>query len=549
MKKSYVLFAFFCLHYFLNMGCFAQEPEWQWAQGAGANSYGCAFSVSVDAAGNSYVAGYFNSSITFGSSHTLTSRGSNDLYIVYYDSNGNVIWAEGAGGPGDDRAYSVATDTSGNCFVAGCFSSPAFSLDTFNLINAGGNNYDLYLVKYDEYGSVLWAVRAGGTGDDRASAVTTDNAGNSYLTGYFGSSAITFGTFTLTNSGGVDIFIVKFSPQGTVLWAKSAVGADWDFGTAVAANRFGNCFLTGYFRGNSVSFGDITLTNGNSSFYDMCLVKYAPDGTVLWARSAGGSGDDIGSGVAADAFDNCLVAGYFKSPAIVFGTVTLTNAGTAEDMFVAKYDREGTVIWANSAGGTLADGLLGITVDSLGNACVAGYFKSPTITFGTTTLTNAAGGLADIFLAIYDQNGTPSWARSAGGTGDDYAVSVAVDSARNCLLAGYFGSPSLTFGSATLTNAGTTDMFISKMGNYTGIKDLNNSPSISVLPNPTNGYLTVNFTQKAQMEILDINGQIIKSFNNEGKEMNIDLTNFPGGLYFLKATTENGVVIRKFIKL
>jgi len=76
------------------------------------------------------------------------------------------------------------------------------------------------------------------------------------------------------------------------------------------------------------------------------------------------------------------------------------------------------------------------------------------------------------------------------------------------------------------------------MGNYTGIKDLNNSPSISVLPNPTNGYLTVNFTQKAQMEILDINGQIIKSFNNEGKEMNIDLTNFPGGLYFLKATTE-----------
>lgn len=548
MKKAILLCAAigsFCL---LNIHIRAQAPDWQWAQGAGDNSYDYAYSVTVNASGNSYVAGYFNTSITFGTSYTLTSNGSTDLYIVNFDPNGNVIWAEGTGGSGDDRAYSVATDASGNCFMAGCFKSPSVSFDTFNLTNAGGNTYDVFLAKYDANGSVIWAKGAGGTGDDRAWAVAVDKYGNIYLTGYFVSSSISFDTFTLTNSGGVDIFTVKFSQEGAVQWAKSAAGSDWDFGTAIAADEYANCYLTGYFRGSDITFGTVTLTNSNSSFYDMCLVKYGPDGTVLWAKSAGGSGEDVGSAVAVNGAGDCFVVGYFKSSTMTFGNTTLTNAGTAEDMYLAKYDPDGTLVWANSAGGTQGDVFSGVTVDSLGNICVTGYFKSPAMTFGTSTLTNAAEGLADIFLGIYDQSGSPRWAKSAGGTGDDYAVSVTVDSSRSCFLAGYFGSPSITFGSITLTNAGTSDMFISKLENYSGINDPTNPVSISVFPNPASGYLTINFTQKAIIEILNIEGQVIQSIFNDDGETTTDISALPGGLYFLKAKTEEGIIIRKFIK-
>jgi len=125
----------------------------------------------------------------------------------------------------------------------------------------------------------------------------------------------------------------------------------------------------------------------------MCLVKYAPDGTVPLGQECW---REVAMTLAPALQPMRSIIAWWRdilrALTIVFGTITLTNAGTQRICFVAKYDREGTVIWANSAGGTIGRRLCWeLTVDSLGNACVAGYFKSPTITFGTTTLTNAAG--------------------------------------------------------------------------------------------------------------------------------------------------------------
>jgi hypothetical protein len=133
----------------------------------------------------------------------------------------------------------------------------------------------------------------------------------------------------------------------------------------------------------------------------MYVAKYSPAGQVLWAKNAGVSGDNSSYSVAADNDGNCFAAGRFGGNSINFGTVTLTNKGSG-DVFLVKYDPAGNVIWARSAGGSEDDIAYGVTTDKSGYAYAAGFFKSDSIAFGTKVLTNFHTGSADIFVTEYE---------------------------------------------------------------------------------------------------------------------------------------------------
>jgi hypothetical protein len=490
------------------LNSFAQSPNYLWAKSAGGTNWDFGQSVATDANGNTFVCGYFKSpTITFGS-YTLTnaSAGGEDIFFVKYDASGNVLWAKSAGGTDNDEVYSVATDANGNCFVTGSFDSPSITFGSYTLTNAGGR--DIFLVKYDASGNVLWAKSAGGTAEDWDNSVATDANGNCFVTGSFWSSSITFGSYTLMNTGVYDMFLVKYDASGNVLWAKSAGGAGWDNSVATDAN--GNCFVTGSFDCSSITFGSDTLTNAGA--YDIFLVKYDASGNVLWAKSAGGTAEDRDNIVATDANGNCFVTGDFESPTITFGSYSLTNAG-GDDIFLVKYDASGNVLWAKSAGGTNFDGGNSVTTDANGNCFVTGSFRSSSITFGSYTLTNA--GVYDMFLVKYDANGNVLWAKSAGGTSYDYGYSVATDANGNCFICGVFGSSSITFGSDTLTNAGAYDMFLAKLDNTPS--SINEKPLLSdnmvIYPNPNTGAFTLSFTAQqggeAEINVLNILGKTV----------------------------------------
>src|SRR6185369_12691602 len=100
---------------------------------------------------------------------------------------------------------------------------------------------------------------------------------------------------------------------------------------------------------------------------DVFTAKYDPEGNVLWAASAGGTGTDNGTGIGVDAAGNCYITGHFSSTSITFGATTLTRTGS-ENVFVVKYDASGNVLWANRAGGTGFDAGSGIAVDAAGNS-------------------------------------------------------------------------------------------------------------------------------------------------------------------------------------
>ena len=302
-------------------------------------------------------------------------------------------WAKTFGGNSYDYGQCISTDANGNSYVTGYFQSPAISFGSTVLTNTDYTN--MYIAKFDASGNVVWAKEAvgGGLYYERGSGIKTDANGNSYVTGYFESPSITFGSFTLTNNGGNstgDFFIVKYDSSGNVVWARSAGGTDADDGEAISLDAMGNVYVIGTFNSPTITFGSTTLTNAGSTFVcDFFIAKYDSDGNVLWAKRAGGTDDDIGWGIATDANGNSYVTGSFRSSSITFGSTTLTNNTTQyEDVFVVKYNSSGTVVWAKSYGGNSYDSGWGISVDGSGNSYVTGYFQSPTITFGSTTLTN-----------------------------------------------------------------------------------------------------------------------------------------------------------------
>ncbi len=524
----------------LSINSFSQAPGWAWAKSVGGNSFDSALSVTTDAVGNVYVTGFFGSpTLVFGAT-ILTHAGGGDMYLAKYDASGNVLWAKSAGGIGNDEGLSVTTDTSGYIYVTGRFSSPTIVFGATTLTNSGGG--DIYLVKYDASGNVLWAKSAGGNSNEMGNSIVTEASGNVYVAGYFSSPTLVFGSTTLTNAGLSDMYLVKYDASGNVLWAKSAGGNKEDIGSSVTSDGSGNVFVTGRFESPTLVFGATTLTNAGLS--DMYLVKYDASGNVLWAKSPGGQSYNNGHSVTSDASGNVYVTGDFGGT-LVFGTTTLSTGAGGGDMYLAKYDASGNVLWAKKAGGNLDDFGYSIATDVSGNVYVTGVFFSATLVFGNTTLTNA--GFRDIYLVKYDASGNVLWAKSAGGTDNDYGASIATDASGSVYVAGYFFSPTLVFGITTLTNAGTGtfDLFIAKLNTVTGISEIFSNPLFDMYPNPASRDLhIINKELIYKFEVFDLAGQLQFSTTKSV----IDVSNLQPGIYFVKAFSSKGVVSQKFIK-
>ena len=200
------------------------------------------------------------------------------------------------------------------------------------------------VAKNDPSGGLVWATGASGNVDSLG--VANDNAGNSYVTGYFQGTA-TFGPgesteTTLISAGSGDIFVARYGPNGALVWARQAGGTGYDQGFGIAADSAGNSYVTGMFAGTAM-FGvdepsETMLTSAGSD--DIFVARYDPNGTLVWVTQARGTGSDRGRAIATDGAGNSHVIGNFKDTAI-FGPgeaneTTLTAAGGA-DSFVAKF--------------------------------------------------------------------------------------------------------------------------------------------------------------------------------------------------------------------
>ncbi len=534
---------------------YAQWPMWKWAKSYGSTQHDYGNSICTDSARNIIVTGTFDGSIDFETT-TLTSAGSEDLFVAKYDANGNTIWVKSFGGTSLDNAESIICDAGGNLFLTGFFRSPTITFGSFILTNPNAEMaYDqYYLVKLDSEGNTLWAVTSEGDGNMDGNTVNVDNSGNVVVSGMFSGSNITFGEITLNNSGNTtpDIFVIRYNPDGNVLWAKSAGGSSYDYSRAVATSNDGSIYVTGTFESAPCSFGSLVLTN--SGYNDLFVTKYDASGNEIWATSATGSGDDQGTGIVVDKDGNIIVAGSSSSETLTFDNEVLTG-NDYDKIFVSKYDNNGNTIWAKMFGGDDNDEAYSVATTNgyLDNIVVTGEFSSSILNFSSIELKNSAIGYSDIYLLVLNNDdGSVHQALQGFGNDDDEASFVTVDKLNNIYLTGNYRSTTLTFANNTVVNSvntgNSTDLFIAKAGISVGINEHNGQEHLTISPNPATEFIKLKTNQTGLAKIMDMHGKLVKSILTNKNALEINIANLPRGTYYMKVQKQNKTMVGKFIK-
>ncbi len=318
------------------------KGEVEWARSIGGSSNEFIYSVAETNDGGYIAGGYFNSNSIQVGDYTLNSNGGNDGMIIKYDAEGEVEWARSVGGSKSDDIQSVATTENGGYIAGGYFNSNSIQVGDYTLNSNGGN--DGMIIKYASSGEVEWARSVGGSiGADSIYSVASTSDGGVIVGGDFTSSKIQVGEYTLTNRGKSDGMVIKYDASGEVEWAKAIGGDEGDEIHSVAITEDGGYIAGGYFSSSSIQIGEYTLTNNSSStsFSDGMIIKYASSGEVEWAKGIGGTSEDRIQSVATTEDGEYIAGGDFNSTSIEVDGKTLTNNGGADGMILEIVNQTG----------------------------------------------------------------------------------------------------------------------------------------------------------------------------------------------------------------
>jgi len=331
-----------------------------------------------------------------------------------------------------------------------------------------GSGPNTALTKFDSAGNLLWSW--GRQETDCAAhiwvrSVSIDESNNIYVSGGVWGNVI-IGDFRFPsplNFPAQAEFIAKMMPDRTIAFAKFAYNLYWEKPYLNA--RAGEFLLGGSVSDyNALRYEGITLTGSAGS--DIAVVKVNPDGSPAWARRASGTGDDQLGGMTSSPEGDIFVAGTtLASSSFGMGGV-IGAVPTSNTLLLVKMDSAGNGKWIKSVGSsfnpTVSEPVgFSAAAYSTGAGAViwAGDFA------GSLKLTSPAipsmGG-KDVFVAKLSTAGTTAWAKSFGGTNDQYANVLAVDAAGNIYVAGFFFGQ-ITIGQTTLTSRGQQDIFIAKL--------------------------------------------------------------------------------------
>ena len=363
--------------------------------------------------------------------------------FAYRITTTNVTTSYGAIGLPDGLSVDALTGA-----ISGRPSVPGTNNVTLLASNAGGTGTQpLTLIVTPRPQDFLWAQSAGILGYFvRPHSVATDGAGHVYLAGYVDSTVASDGALPVTNSA-AGPFVAKINGAGTVVWMFVGTATEYSPVNGIAVDASGNACVIGSFHG-TLRLGANTLSKPPGD-WDVFITKLDMNGNVLWAKQAGGSGQDLGNSAAVDAGGNLYVTGYFRDTS-TFGTTNLVSDGGFSDAFVAKLDGNGDYLWVRQAGGSDWNPPNAVAADASGHVYLAGSFQSATASFGSITLTNV-GVNRHGYIARLDPGGNYLWANLAGSSFEDATAAVAVDADGNAYIAGAFRSTAV-FGATTLVS-------------------------------------------------------------------------------------------------
>ncbi|MFH6772749.1 T9SS type B sorting domain-containing protein [Gaetbulibacter aestuarii] len=382
---------------------------------------------------------------------------------------------------------------------------------------------------------------------DQGNDIVMDPAGNSYVTGIMSNwtTGSVFGAGeaneTILYANGA--FVAKYDPTGLLLWAIQIGDNNFEVvSNAITLDPAGNVYITGYFQ-SEITFdpglptAQTFTANGNSR--DIFFAKFDTSGQFIWAKTWGGTGDDASgeNDIELDSNGNIYLTGAFNGT-VVFGSGEpneTTLNGNNSDIFLAKYDANGALIWAVNAGGANNDSGRNLDLDSNGNIYLTGnFYNEATFGLNLNNETSLTGSTEAGFIAKYDNDGNFQWARSP-----------------------FIGSPNTNIGVDIKV---LDDQRIVYLGTYTKTNQLtdcvsvdSDSDAIIMAQYDANGEYIWNTTFKSQLNCyglamdIDSNGFIYitglfaqDALLNEGLCNETTLVQYAQGSMFLAAYDQNG---------
>jgi len=404
------------------------------------------------------------------------------------DSLGNLKWTKTVGGVGDDFGQSIIQTEDGGYAITGYTKS----------FGAGG--YDVYVVKADSLGNLLWTKTIGGINDDLGWSIIQTKENDLVIAGYTASYG----------EGNNDVYIIKLDSSGFLKWSRTVGGVGDDLGYSIIQNKKSDYVIAGI----SGSY--------SNNVYDVFVIDVDTSCTIKWTRTIGHIVASEGQSIV-----ECKDGGY----AIAGNCYDSILHGS--DVYIVRLDSLGNLKWTNSTGGTSDDYSYSIVQTKDNGFFVTGYTGS----YGS--------GIDDVYVVKFDSNGNTCQPRFSIGH------ITSVDS-------GIVGSGGLTNAGGTGGIGG-----IAKYGGVrtvicdTTITTIKNADSefklINLFPNPGKGKLTIKFSDisgQYSVEVFDVLGQQIYSTYNIDKPIfNLDLSSKADGVYFYRIMKNDGspIVDGKFV--
>jgi hypothetical protein len=495
-----------------------------------------------------FIAGTFGDDFNIGNKN-LFINGLEDIFISKINTNNETVWAKSLGSNDRDKITGFRLFEDSLIYFSGVF----WDNITFDAISLSATGNALFVAQLDSSGNSKWVNAIYGNSSKTINEGVTDNNGNYYITGSF-SANLYFPNDTLTAQGLEDAFVAKYDKNGLFLWAKSIGYQRYTEATGLTVNNIGAVYIAGQFNGR-VIFGNDTLWASALDF-DLFFAKYDANGNLIFGKRFGGIYDNTNPKLALGIFGKVAMAGTFVG-LLNFDQTSIQTSGLDSDIFLAVFDDLGSLLSVGKYGDTNPETLQGLAVN-IDDYYLSGYFNTST-TFGNTSLTTSVGNLQNFVIRMTEfQSQTPN---VVSYPTSQFSSSILVTPHfnsflnREILIAGIFeGTINLPTTTPSPVSNGFTDIFLMNI-----LMPLVNTNSIEkqlnfkIFPNPTTDLLTIDFqdfniNQSVKIHIINSIGQIQKTvFINENLSQ-IDVSNLPKGIYFLKIIGNENIQVGEFLK-
>ena len=437
--------------------------------GGSVNDYGNA--ITLDNSGNIYISGLTTSSDFPTLTPYQTDQGGYDTYVLKLNSDGNtIIYSTYLGGSDNEYSNSIDIDSNGNVAIAGVTRSTDYPTLNANQTYIGPQYVDdIFVTKLNSSGNALiFSTYLAGTSYDICSGLAIDSTGNVYVTGHtFSTDFPTLNPFQ-THQGVGDAFVTKFDGSGNLAYSTYLGGAtEGDRGTCIAVDSAGNAYIGGYTA--STDFPTLNPYQAYLGNVDVFISKLNSSGSaLLYSTYLGGTDSEESTDISVDSSGNAYITGFTNSGDYPLENPIQPFRGTSfsKDMFVTKLSSSGSaLVYSTYLGGTLEDEAFDIEIDSAGHAFIMGTTDSTDL-----PLINAYSSKqfrTDISLSKLSTDGKSLiYSTYLGGTDHDYANAIALDAAGNVFITGYSYSTDFPLSNPNFGNSGGREAFLTKMVAY-----------------------------------------------------------------------------------